>query len=196
MPHQQSDRLRVERNPTVLVGLRVLLPRAAVQLSDAPLDRQYPADEIDVVPAERTQLASTEPRHHRQPYKHGPVGVCPRLVQDPCRFLGGRRLRVRRGLLRGLRVFDRVRRQPAPAHRAFQGAAENDVDLPDRQLRQRPAGVWAATVVALVRPPRAVVRVGPTVAMRPAPAQLRVERVEHGRAQRTDLLLPDQREDV
>ena len=36
--HQQRDRLRVERDPALLVGLGVLLPRAPAALSDARRD--------------------------------------------------------------------------------------------------------------------------------------------------------------
>ena len=165
---QESERLGVERDSPVLVGLRVLLPGPTVQLGDAPLHRQHPADEIEVAPTERAQLTPSEAGHHRQPHEHGPVRVSPCLVEDPRRFLGARWLRVRGGLLRRFCVLDRVRRQPTPAHGPLQRTAENDVNLPDRRLRERTAGVRPAAVIALVCPVGPMLGVGTAVAVRSA----------------------------
>jgi len=193
---QQRNRLGVERDPAVLMGLGVLLPRHAVQLRDRPLHGQHPAGEVDVEPAQRAQLAAPEAGHHRQPDQHGPVGVLPGAGEDARRLRGRWRPRVRSRLGRRLGVLDRVRRDPPPPDGPLQRAAQHDVDLPERRLGQASASVRPAAGITRVGPGRPVLDEGPAVAVRAAAAQLGVERVEHRGPQRADLLLADERDDV
>ena len=94
---QHRDRLRVEGQPPLLVGLGVLLAPLAARTARSPAAGDDAPVEIDVRPPQRAQLAASRAGRHRQPHERAPVGVLPRRVDDPRRLLRRRRLRI--GLL-------------------------------------------------------------------------------------------------
>ncbi len=68
--------------------------------------------------------------------------------------------------------------------------------MPDGGRTQRPAAVLTAAVVATMLDGGAVLDKGLPGAVVPAPAQLRIERVEDVHIQRADLNLAQERRDV
>ena len=80
---------------------------------------------------------------------------------------------------------------PSPSHRALVCAGHDEVHVPNGGSGQRPALVRATTLVAGVGARGSVVDAGAAVAVRPAPAELGVERVQDVCVERTDLDMSD-----
>jgi hypothetical protein len=96
----------------------------------------------------------------------------------------------------GFGVSDGVSGEPAPPHSPFQGTAEYEVDVPDAAVRQRPALVRLAALIALVRAGGTVVDARLPVAVVPATPERGVEGIEQVTVERFDLQRADQRPDV
>ncbi|MDT7708089.1 MAG: hypothetical protein QOG20_3696 [Pseudonocardiales bacterium] len=193
---QDRDGLGVERDTSLLVGLGVLLLADRAVLRDRPAQREHACREVHVRPPQRTQLATPRAGRHRQPDQCAPVGVLPRLLDDPGDLLRSRRPRVGPRRRRRRRLRDRVHAYPPPAHALRVGAAEQEVDVADRRGGQRLALVRVAALVAHVFPGRPVVGPPPVGAVRAAAAQLGVEGVQHLGVHPAGLQTPDERPDV
>jgi hypothetical protein len=141
MRPQELHRLRVERDLPLLARLGVLLHKPGAGLGHAPLHDQRPTVEVDVLPPQRDHLATARPRHHRQPEEQAPLRVGPGRVEQRCRLRRRRRVGIA-PLERGrLGQLSRVDPQLPVAHCPVEGGAEHRVQLADRVVRQRPAGV-------------------------------------------------------
>src|SRR6185437_8044733 len=92
---QQAQRLWIERDPSLLAGLRLLLLESALRLGVAALDQEQAAQHVEVLPPDRAQLAASSAGNHRQPELQAPVRVRrPRLGEECCRLGRSRRVRV------------------------------------------------------------------------------------------------------
>ena len=177
----------------VLVSFSVRSP--AVLGDGAPVG-EHTVRQVDVRPAQPAQLAAPRPRRHRQPHERTPFRVLPGGLDDPRGLLSRRRSRVGPPRCRGNGEHDRVRRHPPPAHtlsrrrrgaRSGCGGSSSATRVADMR-RQRSShscsrGVrWSSP--ALVR------------AVRPAPTQLGVQRVQRLGLDRASLQTSDERADV
>src|SRR5437870_3001051 len=100
---EKGGGLLVDHDPSVLMGLGVLLdPLAVLAFPDRPLDYYDVVLELEVVPVERAEFATTCTCGHGGPDEYTPARAsCPRLVHELSRLLGGwwSRLRCRHGRL-------------------------------------------------------------------------------------------------
>ena len=193
---QEHDGVLVEGDASLLVGLGVLLPRLLAVLADAGLDRDDGVVQFEPVPAQGAELTTPGAGRHREPDHHAPPNVRERGVEDGGGFLGGRGLRIMLDAARGLGLLQRVDADPVPADGTLERPAEPEVHLPDRRRGERPAGVRPALFVAVVLAGRPVLGEGAAGAVRAAPPEDRVERVERLAIELADLEVPEQRPHV
>lgn len=148
MLDQHVDQLGVERHPTVLVGLGVLFPLIARDLSDAAAEDRHPGGKIEVGPPQATDLAATGAGGHREPHERSPVLVLPRLGQQLGRLGRRQRIRVRPGHRRRLDLVERVRRDPAPPDSPRERSTQDRMDDTNAPRRQRRTHMLATRAVA------------------------------------------------
>lgn len=138
---EERNRVCVEGDAPLLVGLGVLFPRRRVALRDAGPDRDDGPVQINPVPAQRAQFASPCAGSHGQPQEGPPPRFAERRVEDRRSLLGCRWVRLTPGTARRLGLFERIHGDPTPPHGATQRAAEAVVHLPDLRCRERLADV-------------------------------------------------------
>src|SRR4051812_22654447 len=127
---ENSRGLLVQHDPSVLMGLGVLLePLAVLAFPDRPLDDDDAVVELEVVPVERAEFATTCACRHGGPDEYTPVRSSgPRLVHELGCLLGSwwSRLGCRHGRLPS--HVCRVDADPAPPHSSVEGTAQYPVD--------------------------------------------------------------------
>jgi hypothetical protein len=72
---QQADGGLVERDPALLVGLGVLLPRLAAFSRNGAAHVQHRTIQVEIIPAQGAQLSATGAGRHGQPHQHAPPQV-------------------------------------------------------------------------------------------------------------------------
>ena len=145
---QERHGLRVEHDPSALVGFCVLLPHLGAELTDARADVDDRCREIDVPPAQSTQLTAACAGSHRKPHEHAPAGLGPSGGNDLRGLFGTGWLRVGSCRGRRFRLLYRVAPDPTPPHGASEGAVEKVVTLPDRGVAHRATSMRPAPLIA------------------------------------------------
>jgi hypothetical protein len=72
---QQAGSGLVERDPALLVGLGVLLPRLAAFSRNGAAHVQHRTIQVEIIPAQGAQLSATGAGRHGQPHQHAPPQV-------------------------------------------------------------------------------------------------------------------------
>lgn len=180
MVPQNLGSFSVERHPPLLVRLQRRLHEHAVLIPDRPSkpDRFAALIKRQRRPPHRADLASPSAGGHCGPDQCTPIQVVPRSPDDSRSLLGSGWLRVRLGCCRRQGFADWADADPPPSDSSAEGARKQEVDVANGRGAERAADMRApapAVTFVLARGP--VVR--PSLfAVRPASAQLCVERVE------------------